>query len=373
MTDDMIAPNPFPSWTLPRTRKSRPDGFSTRLGAAALVFALAFGASIGAQAPAARAQDARVQGLIDRIDRLQREVQTLQRAVYRGENPPPAEPAPLATGVGTAGSGELETTAAARLALRLSQLETQMRELTGQIEESNHRQTQLREQIDKLAADTDLRLRQLEQNAGLAPNVTGLPAGQAQPDAGQGGTALLGQPQGEAATSGGGTNVLGTVPAQDLAAVQSGQAQAGQAQAGAAAPSQQAYALQGATVEEQYQNAFSLLSQSNYGEAELALRAFVDEHPDDPLAGNAKYWLGETYYVRQDFQQAAITFAEAYQRYPDNSKAADNLLKLGMSLSALGSNDDACGTFAELLKRYPNAPATVQQRANQERQRLNCK
>jgi tol-pal system protein YbgF len=369
MTNDMIAPNSLPSWTLSRTRSKR---LAVRLGAAALLFALALGASIGMPAPAALAQDARVQGLIDRIDRLQREMQTLQRAVYRGENPPPAEPAPLASGAGASGSGDLETTAAARLALRLSQLESQMRELTGLIEESNHRQTQLREQIDKLAADSDLRLRQLEQNAGLAPNVTGLPAGQAQPGAGQGGTAMLGQPQGTA-TTGGGTNVLGTVPAQDLAAMQSGQAPAGAAPAAPGQQSAQAYALKGSTVEEQYQNAFSLLSQANYGEAELALRAFVDEHPDDPLAGNAKYWLGETYYVRQDFQQAAITFAEAYQRYPDNSKAADNLLKLGMSLSALGSNDDACGTFAELLKRYPNAPVTVQQRAKQERQRLNCK
>ena len=142
-----------------------------------------------------------------------------------------------------------------------------------------------------------------------------------------------------------------------------------------AAPGQQtaqAFVLQGTTAEEQYKHAFSLLSQANYGEAELALRSFVEQHPEDPLAGNAKYWLGETYYVRQDFEQAAITFAEAYQRYPDNSKAPDNLLKLGMSLAALGSKTDACGTFAELLKRYPDAAVTVLQRAKQERRRLGC-
>jgi tol-pal system protein YbgF len=130
--------------------------------------------------------------------------------------------------------------------------------------------------------------------------------------------------------------------------------------------------LAGETPEEQYQHAFGLLSQANYGEAELALRTFVEQNPKDPLAGNAKYWLGETYYVRQDYQQAAVTFAEAYQEYPNSGKAPDNLLKLGMSLSALGSDSDACGTFTELLKRYPTAAATVLQRANQERQRLAC-
>ena len=43
--------------------------------------------------------------------------------------------------------------------------------------------------------------------------------------------------------------------------------------------------------------------------AEQALAAFVQNHPEDGLAGNAQYWLGETFYVRGDFQTAARTFA----------------------------------------------------------------
>ncbi len=324
---------------------------------------------IGVAAPRAHAQDAQVQGLVDRLERVQRELQTLQRHVYRGETPPAA--AAAAAAPLSSGSGGLNTTVAARIELRLSQLEAQLRELTGRIEESSHRQVQLRGQIDKLAADTDLRLRQLEQGGG-ALATGGLQGGA--PGEGQlaetGQDGLLGQPVGGAAP-----RTLGTIPAEDLAALQAEKVQQVSPDAGAPAAqgqTAQAYALSGATPEAQYKSAFGLLSQANYGEAELALRAFVDQHPDDPLAGNAKYWLGETYYVRQDFQQAAITFAEAYQRYPDNSKAPDNLLKLGMSLSALGSKPDACGTFAELLKRYPNAAVTVQQRAKQERQRLGC-
>src|SRR3546814_4312161 len=67
--------------------------------------------------------------------------------------------------------------------------------------------------------------------------------------------------------------------------------------------------------------------------------------------------LGETYYVRGNYQQAAVTFAEGFETYPDNSKAPDNLLKLGMSLASLGSTQDACGTFTVLLDRYADAPA----------------
>ena len=362
----MIAPRSFrPHSILPQI------DLHVRPGAGLLGLALA-GALVLAAAPCALAQDASVQGLLDRVERLQRELQTLQRTVYRGE-PPPAE----ATSP-TPSAGTLSTTVAARIELRLSQLEAQLRELTGQIEEASYRQTQLRAQIDKLAADTDLRLRQLEQGGVAGANVTGLPSGEGGAQgAGPGGTVASAQPF-PGAVDDGSVKVLGTVPADDLEALRTERVeQAGQAgQAGqTAAPGQQtaqAYALPGNTAEEQYKHAFSLLSQANYGEAELALRTFVEQNPDDPLAGNAKYWLGETYYVRQDFEQAAITFAEAYQRYPDNTKAPDNLLKLGMSLAALGSKTDACGTFAELLKRYPNAAVTVQQRAKQERRRLGC-
>ncbi len=320
------------------------------------------------------AQDSQVQGLVDRVERLQRELQTLQREVYRGEVPPAsagtAGQAESATaGRDESGAGGMTTTVAARIELRLSQIEAQLRDLTGRIEEASYRQTQLRGMIDKLAADTDLRLQLLEQGgAGLASGVT---PGQA---------AAMGQDQGQAVipgqslAGGGAARTLGTVPVEDLKALQAGRVESASPAAAPAPESQSAtaYVLPGATAEEQYRGAFGLLSQANYGEAELALRAFVEQNPENPLAGNAKYWLGETYYVRQDFQQAAITFAEAYQQYPDNSKAPDNLLKLGMSLSALGSKPDACGTFAELLKRYPNAAATIQKRAKQERQRLGC-
>jgi tol-pal system protein YbgF len=170
--------------------------------------------------------------------------------------------------------------------------------------------------------------------------------------------------------------VLGTINQADLQALQAERVEQGSpapvAAPGAEQTASVGYALSGGTPEEQYRQAFSLLSQANYGEAELALRAFLEQNPGSPLAGNAKYWLGETYYVRQDYQQAAITFAEAYQEYPDNAKAPDNLLKLGMSLSSLGSKSDACGTFAELLKRYPDSAVTIMQRAKQERQRLAC-
>ena len=329
-----------------RILRSRPrlSRIALPLGIAA-VLAVTAGLPAG---PTARAQDANVESLLLRVERLQRDMNTLQRYVFKGESAPAA-----AAAAATAGdTSPMTATAAARIDLRLSQFEAQLRTLTGQVEETLYRNQQINERLERLAAETDSRLRQIEQG-GMAP-----------------------------AAAGSQLQVLGTIRKSDLAALQSQPVAPGTAvarqdtsQTSVQPGTQEAavgYTLIGETPREQYNYAFGLLSQANYGEAELALRGFVDQNPQDPLAGNAKYWLGETYYVRQDYQQAAVTFAEAYQEYPDSGKAPDNLLKLGMSLSALGSQNDACGTFVELLKRYPKAAATILQRAKQERQRLSC-
>jgi tol-pal system protein YbgF len=129
--------------------------------------------------------------------------------------------------------------------------------------------------------------------------------------------------------------------------------------------------------EAQYEFAYGLVRKAqleggDFAAAEEALRAFVANHPSHRLAGNAQYWLGETYFVRRDYQAAAQAFAEGFKRFSNSEKAPDNLLKLGMSLGNLKRTKEACGTFAELAKRYPNASVTIKQTMTREKQRLNC-
>src|SRR5262249_32483171 len=118
---------------------------------------------------------------------------------------------------------------------------------------------------------------------------------------------------------------------------------------------------------------FGLLRQANYEQAEKAFKAFIDKNPKEkPLIENAKYWYGETLYVRARFGEAATAFADAYQQNPQGPKAPDNLLKLAMSLGALDKTQDACTSLGELKARFPNAPANVRSRATEERAKLKC-
>jgi tol-pal system protein YbgF len=121
-----------------------------------------------------------------------------------------------------------------------------------------------------------------------------------------------------------------------------------------------------------YETAYGYLLQRDYGAAEAAFDEFLRRHPNDPLAGNAQYWLGESLYVRGQYRAAAGAFLKGYQTYGRNAKAPESLLKLAMSLQRLGQKDAACSSYSELTTKFPNAPAHVKTSAQTERQRAGC-
>ncbi|MGI9403503.1 MAG: tol-pal system protein YbgF [Hyphomicrobium sp.] len=121
-----------------------------------------------------------------------------------------------------------------------------------------------------------------------------------------------------------------------------------------------------------YETAYGYLMQRDYGAAQAAFEDFLSRYPNDSLAGNAQYWLGEAYFVRGQFKAAAGAFLKGYQTYSGNARAPDSLLKLAMSLDRLGQKDAACSSYAELSTKFPNAPQNVKMRAKSERQRVGC-
>lgn len=127
-----------------------------------------------------------------------------------------------------------------------------------------------------------------------------------------------------------------------------------------------------ASAKQLYEAAYGHLLQQDYPAAETAFNEFLQRFPNDQLAGNAQYWLGETYFVRGQFKAAANAFLKGYQSYGRSVKAPDSLLKLAMSLDRLGQKDAACSSYSELSVKFPNAPMNVKSRADSERRRLGC-
>ena len=239
---------------------------------------------------------------------------------------------------------------AARDEARFDQLTDQMREMTGRIEELNHQVDTLRSRLDKMSGDVDMRLQALE-HPGSAPggSPTAMNGPRDEPPA------LTPPPQ----------RSNGNPPPSQSFNPPPRDQQA------AAAPD--TGALPSGSPQQQYDYAFGLLRDANYPAAERALRDFVHRYPTNRLSSNAQYWLGETYFVRRDYQAAAAAFAEGYQRFPKGPKAADDLLKLGSSLAMLNRKADACRAFAQLDHDFPIVPANLKAKAIEEKRRAGCR
>ena len=121
-----------------------------------------------------------------------------------------------------------------------------------------------------------------------------------------------------------------------------------------------------------YKDAYSHMLRRDYASAQSAFGSLLKNHPQSRMAGNAQYWLGETYYVRGKYRPAADAFLKAYRNYSNGIKAPDSLMKLALSLTRLGQKGAACKTFDELDTKYPDAPSHVKQRAGMERRRAGC-
>lgn len=281
------------------------------------------------------------------------------------------------------------TTAAAQLTVLVNQLQNQVRDLTGQVEELTHQQNVLSDRLDKYMKDSEFRFEALEKGKpggamGGAGAATGAgAAGAASPAAGR--TASAGAPvpltrgasgadtspsaPGVQFVPGLAPHPLGEIPANTpLPQASAG----GQASAGAEANAAPAGALPSGSTETQYNYATGLLRKGQYDQAEGALTAFIHAHPGDPLASSAQFWLGETFYVRKQYDKAAAAFLTGYRKYPKSEKAPDDLLKLGASLTNLHQKQEACATFTQLSTQFPHAEERIKQAARRERQRAGC-
>ncbi len=323
---------------------------------------------------AALAQD--MGPMMDRLDRLERDIRTLNIRMSHGGGAAGADAQISAGGGADAG--------VSRLTARLDSLEQDIRASTGSMEQLGHQIRQMTERLDKLVSDVDFRLSALEAKLGGAP---GMAPAQVAPPAAAGDapvtpSSIQGSPvsppgvaQAAAAPQAAGAapapNSLGTISASKLEAFKA----EAPAPVQKVVPQQTAAAtpLPAGTVKEKYTYALNLLRQTNYDQAEIALTEFVAQHGDDSLAGNARYWLGETYYVRADYEQAAQTFFQGYQASPDNSKAPDMLLKLGMSLTQLKKSTEACATFDKLAGDFPDASIRIANALDRERKRAGCR
>jgi len=249
--------------------------------------------------------------------------------------------------------------ATARLGARIDRLEEDIRTTTGTLEEINHRITQIGNRIEKLVRDVDFRLSSMESQRRMSEGSVSLPLSEKK--------GLLENNKSSVIDNDIGS--LGKVSVSEIEAIEKRKTlQSGEykSQEQLLSSSLVEEKLHKGTPKEQYKKAFDLLQESKYDLAEIELKAFINFNKNNPLAENARYWLGEIFYVRKAYKKAAQAFFEGFQESPKGSKAADSLLKLGMSLSRLGKKQDACAAFAKLDMDFNRAPDRIRKALSRE-------
>ncbi|GHA80805.1 tol-pal system protein YbgF [Cognatilysobacter bugurensis] len=207
---------------------------------------------------------------------------------------------------------------------QISQLQNELRALRSQVEELQQQNEQLRNSARVQYLDLDGRLMRLEGGAAPAPAaapavpaLTGVPAAGASAPASASGTGATAP-----------RAAVGTAATAPVAGEQAS-----------------------------YDAAFAHLKAGDYVAAARAFDAFLRDFPSGTYAPNARYWLGESYYVTQNYRLALPQFQTLVQQHPTHDKAPGALLKVGLTQQGLKEFDAAERTLREVPKRYPNTDA----------------
>jgi tol-pal system protein YbgF len=144
-------------------------------------------------------------------------------------------------------------------------------------------------------------------------------------------------------------------------------------QAAAAAPEiAPAPAAAPAGPKEEYEEAVTTLKAGKFEAAEKSLASFLAKNPKSKFAPAATFNLGESFFLRERYREAAERYLEISQKFAHSAQAPDALLRLGQSLGAMGAREQACASFNEIGVKYPGSAARIREAAQRERKKLQC-
>ena len=298
----------------------------------------------------AKAENKKIDAVIDQLQIITKDLKTLERAVYKtAENT-------NSSGSISASDG-LNEEILTRHLLKLNEIEEGFRKLTNRFEEVNFKLDNLSSRVSKIQADSQLRFSDLESGNSIVKKNT------------KKNQKKVKLPGTDKAQDLGAAAAYDLNPAEQTQATQSIETKASVFME---EKKSEISLLPNKPPKEQYDFAVSFMKVGDYETAELALREFIDINKTHELAGSAQYWYGETFRVRQLYSDAATAYLDGYQNYPKSKKAPENLLKLGSTMVQLGEKDQGCKMIKGLKKNYPKAAQSVLQKAQYEQKRFKC-
>ena len=296
------------------------------------------------------AQQDKMNELLDKLEKIQKDIQTLEKAVYAKNANLPSD-------------NILLNEALTNQLSKISELEKQIQQMTQKYEENSYQLQQLADKLNKVSNDNQLRLQQLENNKYASDKVISpkevIEEKKISPPKISNQNVLNKEEVEETNTDEDNSLKDKSLNTESVKLKEK--------------PNKaQAKILPKASAAERYKFAMNIMKSGDFEKAEIAFKEFVDAHAKHELAGSAQFWYGETFYIRQLYEDAAVAFLDGYQKYPNSPKAPENLLKLGVTLAELGETEQGCKMIANLKKAYPKTDASILQKSSYEKKRFNC-
>lgn len=225
----------------------------------------------------------------------------------------------------------LENQAGSELLLQLQQLQMEMQELRGLVEMQQFELQRLQRQQRDQFLDIDARLGSERDQPPAEPIDPSDPNDRSLDDPATASMTGAGDPQAQPST---------TVQAPT---------------AGLGIPSLPAPETTGGNERDGYAAAFELLKQRKYDEAQLAFNELLRQYPEGQFSDNARYWLGETYYMQRNYPAALAEFDRIVQLHPNSTKVPGAMLKIGYIQYEQQAYDQASAALQAVVERYPNS------------------
>jgi len=112
-----------------------------------------------------------------------------------------------------------------------------------------------------------------------------------------------------------------------------------------------------------YKTAISDYNGARYQLASSEFAEIIRVSPNDPLAGNCYYYLGELDYRSGKFSIAIKDYDRVLEQFPNNPKAPVSHLHKGMALFEIGKREPGITELRTLISRFPTSPEAVQARS----------
>ncbi len=102
-----------------------------------------------------------------------------------------------------------------------------------------------------------------------------------------------------------------------------------------------------------YRDAYETFHKGDLEGARRKFEAFLKQYPNTELSDNAQYWIGETYYLKKDYEKAILEYEKAIVKYPEGDKIPTAIFKQALAFLELGDKANARNLLKRVIEKYP--------------------